>query len=319
MKSFAESSDYIFNTKIYMKIAIDLEDEKMILEKASNYMRNLEKKLNFYDENSEISLINRNSGIRFVKISEDTFNVIKNAKFCSELTNGAFDATIAPLVKKWSVNSSSPKVLSIEEVNTVKSLVDYKDILLCEDSKSVMLARKDQEIDLGGIAKGYIADKIIELYKENGIKSGIINLGGNVKVLGKKSDDLMWNIGIIKPEKHANENIAVVSVEDMSVVTSGAYERAFSYNGKMYHHIINPITGYPAETDLKSITVICKDSVHADALSTPLFIMGKYKAYEFMKSKQISGIMVTDDDKIIITKDLLKNFKLFKDYEVLAF
>ncbi|APF22767.1 FAD:protein FMN transferase [Clostridium butyricum] len=319
MKSFAESSDYIFNTKIYMKIAIDLEDEKMILEKASNYMRNLEKKLNFYDENSEISLINRNSGIRFVKISEDTFNVIKNAKFCSELTNGAFDATIAPLVKKWSINSSSPKVLSIEEVNTVKSLVDYKDILLCEDSKSVMLARKDQEIDLGGIAKGYIADKIIELYKENGIKSGIINLGGNVKVLGKKSDDLMWNIGIIKPEKHANENIAVVSVEDMSVVTSGAYERAFSYNGKMYHHIINPITGYPAETDLKSITVICKDSVHADALSTPLFIMGKYKAYEFMKSKQISGIMVTDDDKIIITKDLLKNFKLFKDYEVLAF
>lgn len=319
MKSFAESSDYIFNTKIYMKIAIDLEDEKMILEKASNYMRNIEKKLNFYDENSEISLINRNSGIRFVKISEDTFNVIKNAKFCSELTNGAFDVTIAPLVKKWSVNSSSPKVLSIEEVNTVKSLVDYKDILLCEDSKSVMLARKDQEIDLGGIAKGYIADKIIELYKENGIKSGIINLGGNVKVLGKKSDDLMWNIGIIKPEKHANENIAVVSVEDMSVVTSGAYERAFSYNGKMYHHIINPITGYPAETDLKSITVICKDSVRADALSTPLFIMGKYKAYEFMKSKQISGIMVTDDDKIIITKDLLKNFKLFKDYEVLAF
>ncbi|WP_322020364.1 FAD:protein FMN transferase [Clostridium butyricum] len=263
--------------------------------------------------------MNRNSGIKFVKVSEDTFNVIKSAKFCSELTNGVFDATIAPLVKKWSVNSSSPKVLSIEEVNTVKSLVDYKDILLCEDNKSIMLARKDQEIDLGGIAKGYIADKIIELYKEIGIKSGIINLGGNVKVLGKKADDLMWNIGIIKPEKHANENIAVVSVEDMSVVTSGAYERAFLYNGKMYHHIINPITGYPAETDLKSITVVCKDSVHADALSTPLFIMGKYKAYEFMKSKQISGIMVTDDDKIIITKDLLKNFKLFKDYEVLAF
>ena len=307
MNSFAESSEYIFNTKIYMNISINLEDEKMVLEKASNYMRNLEKKLNFYDENSEISLINRNSGIKFVKVSEDTFNVIKSAKFCSELTNGVFDATIAPLVKKWSVNSSSPKVLSIEEVNTVKSLVDYKDILLCEDNKSVMLARKDQEIDLGGIAKGYIADKIIELYKENGIKSGIINLGGNVKALGKKADDLMWNIGIIKPEKHSNENIAVVSVEDMSVVTSGAYERAFSYNGKMYHHIINPITGYPAETDLKSITVICKDSIHADALSTPLFIMGKYKAYEFMKSKQISGIMVTDDDKIII--EIKKNLK----------
>lgn len=289
------------------------------LKQASQYMRQLEKKLNFYDENSEISSINRNSGIDFVKVSSHTFDIIKAAKHYSEMTNGIFDVTIAPLVKKWCINSSSPKVLSRKEVESVKSLVNYQDILLDEENESVMIAKKNQKIDLGGIAKGYIADKVIELYEKSGVQSGIINLGGNVKVLGRKADDLKWSVGIVKPEKHSSDNIAALSIEDMSVVTSGSYERGFRYNGKMYHHIINPVTGFPAETDLKSITIVSKNSLEGDALSTPLFIMGKYKAYEFMKANKISGIMITDDDKIIVTKDLIENFKLIEKYEVLAF
>lgn len=317
--NFAESNDYIFNTRIYMKIGVRNEDEKVILKQSSQYMRQLEKKLNFYDEDSEISSINKSSGIDFVKVSHDTFNIIKAAKHYSQMTKGIFDVTIASLVKKWSINSSSPKVLSREEAESAKSLVNYQDILLDEENERVMLAKKNQKIDLGGIAKGYIADKVIELYEKNGIESGIINLGGNVKVLGRKADDIKWLVGIVKPEKHSSENIAALSIEDMSVVTSGSYERGFRYNGKMYHHIINPVTGFPAETDLKSITIVSRDSMEGDALSTPLFIMGKYKAYEFMKANKISGIMVTDDDKIIITKDLIENFNLIEKYEVLAF
>lgn len=317
--NFAESNDYIFNTRIYMKIGVRNEDEKVILKQSSQYMRQLEKKLNFYDEDSEISSINKSSGIDFVKVSHDTFNIIKAAKHYSQMTKGIFDVTIASLVKKWSINSSSPKVLSREEAESAKSLVNYQDILLDEENERVMLAKKNQKIDLGGIAKGYIADKVIELYEKNGIESGIINLGGNVKVLGRKADNIKWLVGIVKPEKHSSENIAALSIEDMSVVTSGSYERGFRYNGKMYHHIINPVTGFPAETDLKSITIVSRDSMEGDALSTPLFIMGKYKAYEFMKANKISGIMVTDDDKIIITKDLIENFNLIEKYEVLAF
>lgn len=319
MNNFAESNDYIFNTRIYMKIALNNEKDMLVLKKASQYMRKFEKQLNFYDENSEISLINKSSGKSFIKVSEDTFNIIKAAKYYSELTSGVFDPTVAPLIKAWSINSSSPKILSSEEVDSMKYLVNYKDIILDEKNLRVMLLKKDMKIDIGGIAKGYIADKIIELYKENGINSGIINLGGNVKVLGRKEEDLMWTVGIVKPEKHTDENVAALSIEDMSVVTSGAYERAVEYNGRLYHHIINPVTGFPAETDLKSITIVSRDSLKGDALSTPLFIMGKYRAYEFMKYNKISGIMITDDDKIIITKDLLDRFKLIRKYEVLAF
>lgn len=174
-------------------------------------------------------------------------------------------------------------------------------------------------IDLGGIAKGYIADKVIELYKENNIKSAIINLGGNIKVLGRKEEDKLWEIGIYEPEKHSNNIVCTINLENKSIVTSGAYERGFICGDKYYHHIINPKTGYPAESDLKSITIISDASIDGDGLSTPLFIMGKYKAYEFMKKNNISGIMITTDDEIIITKDLLANFTLTQEYKVMCF
>lgn len=181
---------------------------------------------------------------------------------------------------------------------------------------SIKLCNKDSMIDLGGIAKGYIADKVIELYKENNIESGIINLGGNIKVLGKKEKDNLWEIGIYEPQKHSNNIVCTIKAEDKSIVTSGAYERGFICNDKYYHHILNPKNGYPAESDLKSITIISNSSVDGDGLATPLFMMGKYKAYEFMKKNNISGIMITDKDEIILTKDLLNRFILTKDYKV---
>ena len=182
-----------------------------------------------------------------------------------------------------------------------------------------MLAKENQKIDLGGIAKGYIADKVIEFYKESNVTSAIINIGGNIKVLGKTDKNKSWDIGIYKPKKHSKDIICSILVEDLSVVTSGGYERAFMYNGDLYHHILNPCTGYPAKTDLKSITIVSEDSIKGDAFSTPLFIMGKYKACEFMKKNGISGIMITEDNEIIVTKDLIEKFNLFTDYKVLTF
>ena len=182
-----------------------------------------------------------------------------------------------------------------------------------------MLLRENQKIDLGGIAKGYIADKIIEFYKENNINSAIINIGGNIKVLGKKDHDSLWSVGIYEHKKQSEKIICSLEVEDKAVVTSGAYERAFIYKDELYCHILNPKTGYPIKSDLKSITVVSSESIDGDALSTPLFIMGKDKASEFMKKHNISGVMITNNDEIIITKDLLEGFKLFGNYKVLAF
>ncbi|WP_195953703.1 FAD:protein FMN transferase [Clostridium saudiense] len=324
MKYFVEKEDFIFNTRVYQKICYDNNDIKMkeieeIAEKATKLMRQFEEKLSFFYESSEVSSINENASNGFIKISNDTFEILKKSIYYSKLTNGIFDITIAPLVKAWAINSDNPTILSKEKIDELIDLVDYEDVILNENNSTVMLLRKNQKIDLGGIAKGYIADKIIDFYKENNIDSAIINIGGNIKVLGQKDENSFWSIGIYEPKKHSEKIICSIEAKDKSIVTSGGYERAFSYNGELYCHILNPKTGYPIKSDLKSITIVSDKSIDGDSLSTPLFIMGKNKAYEFMKKHNISGVMITDKDEIIVTKDLLEGFKLFEDYKVLAF
>ena len=324
MKYFVEKEDFIFNTRVYQKICYDNNDIKTkeieeIAEKATKLMRQFEEKLSFFYESSEVSSINENASNGFIKISNDTFEILKKSIYYSKLTNGIFDITIAPLVKAWAINSDNPTILSKEKIDELIDLVDYEDVILNKNNSTVMLLRKNQKIDLGGIAKGYIADKIIDFYKENNIDSAIINIGGNIKVLGQKDENSFWSIGIYEPKKHSEKIICSIEAKDKSIVTSGGYERAFSYNGELYCHILNPKTGYPIKSDFKSITIVSDKSIDGDSLSTPLFIMGKNKAYEFMKKHNISGVMITDKDEIIVTKNLLEGFKLFEDYKVLAF
>ena len=319
MGQFLDKMDFIFNTNVHQKIYTKNIDANTILKESDKIMKDFEYKLNFYKEDSEVSKINKSAGKEFSKVSNDTFNIVKLSKFYSDMTEGLFDVTIAPLVREWRINSLNPNIPSDEKIKEVIKLVDYRDIIWDDINLSVKLLKEGQKIDLGGIAKGYIADKLIEFYKENNVKSAIVNLGGNIKVLGKKSENELWNVGIYYPEKNSNSIICSLQLEDKSIVTSGGYERAFIYNNNLYHHILNPVTGRPAETDLKSITIISDSSLEGDALSTPLYIMGKYKASEFMKKHNISGVMMTKDDEIIITKDLIEKFNLMGNYKVLAF
>ena len=182
-----------------------------------------------------------------------------------------------------------------------------------------MLNKENQKIDLGGIAKGYIADLIIDFYKENNVKSAIVNIGGNIKVLGRKSHEDLWQIGIYKPIKHSTDIICSLAVEDLSIVTSGVYERAFISNNKLYHHILDPHTGYPASTDIMSITIVNESSLLCDALATPLLIMGTFEASKFMQNHNIEGIIITTNNKIILSKSLLNKFNLHENYDVLCF
>lgn len=319
MLDIIERKDFIFNTNVEQKIYTSKLSDSLVLDKATNMMIDLEKRLNFYDSSSEISQINKYAGHKFVKVSFETFELIKQSIKFSQKTDGLFDISVAPLVSAWKINSKNPNILKKEEAKKIASIVNYKDILLDDNNLSIMLKHENQKIDLGAIAKGYIADKIINLYKENNITSAVINIGGNVKVLGRKENKSLWKVGIYEPVKHSQYIIGALELENMSAVTSGGYERAFLSEGKVYHHILDPHTGYPADTDLKSITIVSKESILGDAFSTPLFMMGKYMACDFMKFNNLSGVMISKDDEIIITKDLLHKFNLFCDKKVLSY
>lgn len=314
-----QREDFIFNTEVYQYIDLENKEGENILEESTDIMRELEEKLSFYKDGSEVSLINKNAGIRFVSVSEETFEIVERAKYYSKITGGAFDITIAPLVETWKINSKNPRIPSKDEIGSSLELINYEDIILNYEEKSIMLSKEGQKIDLGGIAKGYIADMIIEFYKNNNVESAFINIGGNVKTLGKKDLEISWKVGILEPIKHSKESVCAIKSFNESIVTSGECERGFYYNDEYYHHILNPRTGMPAKSDLKSITLICDDSIEADALATPLFIMGKDNASNFMIANRINGIMITNDNKIIVTKNVLKDFILIKDYEVLTF
>lgn len=316
--NYLERTDFIFNTEVSQKIVFSAGGES-ILEEATKIMNKFEEMLSFYRATSDISKVNVNAGECFTKVSNDTFNILQQAKAISDATSGIFDITIAPLVKAWAINSDTPNVLSQKEVLSALKLVNYNDVLLNDLNTSVMLSKKKQMIDLGGIAKGYIADRIIDFYKSKGVTKAMINLGGNAKVLGTNKDNLDWKIAIREPLKGGNDHPCYLTLQDTSIVTSGGYERAFIYDNELYHHILNPVTGYPAKTDLESISIIHENSMLCDALSTPLFIMGSQNAMKFLQLNNISGVMITKNKEIILSQNLIKNFHLLKNYKTLCF
>lgn len=305
MDEFFENSFICMATVIEQKIYGDRNNAKIAALLVEQKLRNIETKMSFFLMDSELSKLNAAAGVNKIKLSEDTFYVVKKAKEYTKLCNGAFDITSAPLIKLWGVFTSNEKVPSKEEIASVLSLINYNDIKLNENESSAMLARKSQMLDLGGIAKGYAADIAIEIYKKCGIESAYINLGGNVKVLGSKpvkDGKTTWNVGLQNPFKKRNEICGIISVTDKTVVTSGNYERYFESNNKQYCHILNPKTGYPVDSEIASASIITDSSIKADALSTALFVLGFAKGIMFLESiPNTSAIFITKDRNIFVT------------------
>ena len=221
-----------------------------------------------------------------------------------------------PLVKSWGIGSEAQRVPATSEIHTLLPLINYNDIEITE--KTAFLKKPGQLIDLGGIAKGYAGDKVIEIYKANGIQSAFVNLGGNVITLGSKPDGSPWSVGIANPRPEdvgdGQREIAVVSVVDKAVVTAGDGERYFIQDGNRYHHILNPHTGYPAQSDLMSVTLIAESSLDADAFDTAVFILGLEKGWELVKNHGgLEAVFITKDKEIYITNGLIDSFRLLED------
>lgn len=261
----------------------------------------------------DINKLNSNAGQGYVELNPETIDILKEARKISDLSGGAaFDITVAPLVKTWGIGTENPQVPPADVVKDLVSLVNYRELQIDEKTSSASLQRKGQMADLGGIAKGYIGDKVIEIYKKNGIASAFANLGGNVVTLGSRPDGSPWRIGIQNPRGENSEIVGVVEVTDKAVVTSGDYQRYFIKDGRRYCHIFDPRTGYPIDSDLMSVTIVGPSSADADGLAK-VIVLGLERGMEIVKQYgQAEAIFITADKKIYVTPGLKSKFR-FED------
>ncbi len=269
----------------------------------------LEILLSCFLPDSDISRINRYSGQGKATIAPETLEILVETLNFSQISSGCYDPTIGPLVTLWKDSRITGCPPDRQEIGRVLCLVNHNDLVLDPITGSAALKRKGQSIDLGGIGKGYAADRILEIFREYGISSAYSNLGGNVITLGSKPDGSAWRIGIQHP-RQPDQLIGSVGVVDRTVVTSGDYQRFFTDNqGKRHHHILNPSTGYPAESGLSSVTVISNCSVTADALSTILFIAGLENGLSLLhKYPGNEAVFVTENLQVYVTSGLEGSF-----------
>jgi thiamine biosynthesis lipoprotein len=271
--------------------------DKTVMKDCLILCEEYEKKFSRTIDTSEISKLNKAQG-EWVELSEETVELIEQAIEYSKLTEGAFDITIAPLTELWHVKDNEGILPTKEQIEQAKSHIDYN--LIEIDGNKVRLKDKEAQIDLGGIAKGFIADRLKALMLERGVESAMINLGGNIAVIGSKKDGSSWNVGIQKPFADRNEVIGSVLVQDKTVVSSGIYERYFEYEGEIYHHILDTSTGCPSTSDLEAVTIIGESSTIADALSTSCILLGSEKGMELVESlPEVEAVFVTKDGEIL--------------------
>lgn len=271
------------------------DDYNHILSECFDLCSYYENLLSPYIENSDIYNINHSSDS--IKVNTETlFLINEGLKYCKQ-TNGRFDITVGNAYSLWDFSSDSPSVPSDTQLKSALESIDYNNIVIENDNRIKLL--NGSSLELGALAKGYIADSIKSFLIEKGITSGIINLGGNVLVIGQKPDNSPFRIGIKKPFTEDGEIITDVLVDDCSVVTAGIYERYFERDNKIYHHILDPKTGTGVYTDLYSATIICKSSLQADALSTICILYGKKDAIEMLSSlDDVSAILIDNNNKI---------------------
>lgn len=302
-------------TELFMGtvITVTLYDKgsEKVLDKAFEKVKQIEELVSINDGETEVTAVNNNAGISPVKVSQDTYNIVKTGLDYSKKSYGSFDVSIGPLVKLWSIGLPEAKVPTKEEIDTVLPNVDYNGVELNDEEQTIFLEKEGMMLDLGAVAKGYTADKISEVLTEEGVESAIIDLGGNIFALGKKNNEKLWRIGIQDPLLERGETLGVIQVENKSIVTSGIYERFIERDGVKYHHILSPSTGYPYENEIAGVSIISDKSIDGDCLSTLIFSLGVEEGLEFIEAMAgVDAIFITKSKEIYLTSGVKDNFSI---------
>lgn len=279
-----------------------------LLENAAGEIKSLESLLSVTDPGSELYRANHSGG-ETVSLSDPVQELLEKAlALCGE-TGGALDVTVYPAVRAWGFTTGDYRVPEEAELSALTERIDYTRVSL--DGSRLTLP-DGMELDLGAVAKGWTGDRLTALFREAGVASAIVELGGNVQALGTKPDGSLWRIAVQSPE---GGYAGVLEIADKAVVTSGGYQRHFERDGETYIHIIDPATGHPARTGLASVTIVADSGLQGDGLSTALFVMGREKAEDFWRTHpDFDFILLCEDGTAVITEGLKNCFSLFGDW-----
>ena len=294
----------------YMTLTAYGESAEEALTLSEDRIKELESLWSVTDENSDIYTVNQNGGIP-TEIHEETAEILQFALDMAHRTNGALDPTIFPVVTAWGFISGEYQIPAADELTGLLKNVDYEKVLLEENFVTLP---DGMQLDLGAVGKGYTGDIIAELLKEQGVTSALLDIGGNIQMVGRKPDGSRWRLGIQNP--FGEGSLGILESEDSAVVTSGNYERYFvGEDGKQYGHIIDPSTGYPAESGLASVSIMAKEGKLCDALSTAIYVMGLNGATEYWQENgNFEMLLITDEKEIYLTEGIKDDFILNKDF-----
>lgn len=310
-----EASKDLFAMDTYMTLTAYGEHAQEAVDKAAERVEALDALLSTGNENSEIYQLNQNGE---ATLSEEGGYLVERALELYKKTEGAFDIAIYPVMQAWGFPTQDYHVPDDDTLKEKLALADASKVNYDKDTRKIFFDQDGMEIDLGGIAKGYTSSQIMQIYQDCGVTSGLVNLGGNVQALGCKTDGSKWRVAIQSPDD-TEEYLGILEIEDQAVITSGGYERYFEEDGVTYHHIIDPATGYPADSSLISVTIVSDDGTLADGLSTSLFIMGEEKAAQFWRenSDEFEAIMETSDGELYVTEGIADSLTTDMDVTVI--
>ncbi len=286
-------------------------DLMVVHPEGSRILNHLEDLLHIYNmrfsanrDDSELMQINQAAGVRPVKVHPEMFELIALGKNHSIAKNSLLNIAIGPLIKLWNIGFDNARVPDQDEIDEVLKVIDPNLIELDEENQTIYLAKDGMEIDVGAIAKGYIADRLVDYMKQEGVASGLVNLGGNLVTVGPALNrpDYYWRIGVQNPEELRGQSSLTLKIYNQSVVTSGIYERKLMMNGQTYHHIFDQKTGYPVDTETASITIIADQSVDCEIWTTRLFGQEpQHIINEINQTPGIEGVVITRDGKYLLS------------------
>lgn len=301
----------------YVQQTVYGENREAAAVKAADAVEALEQRISWRVADSDIQKLNDAAGKDWVTVSDETLDILETAQSVSEKSGGAFDVTVAPISHLWDFDDELNEVPDSDLIASLLPYVDYSLLRIDETEKTASLKNLGMAVDLGSVGKGAACDAAIKAYEEAGAKAAVIAVGGSVGVYGEKSSGKLWSIAVRDP--NSDGTLGAVTLSSGFVSTSGSYEKCFEQDGVLYHHLLDPKTGYPAESELVSVTVSADSGVLSDALSTACFVLGKEDGMKLLEEFGAEGIFIDNDQNITVTDGLKENFRLSnKDYTVVS-